>query len=508
VSEWQELAEPSFQEPQYVATATLEQHLAANAGKAVQRQQAGKEPRWWQRRKLARAETDYPAAVQKTEKQNAKTHDSWRTAQAATITELCGYAILSGDDEAAARYADVARDRGQDPATSDKIGMALVARGQHEQAKNVLLGRRSDNQRLVHAHNLLDAYAWTGDPDYREHLVRSLRHATYLVGRLARVDIAAGRPSSDLFDAADGPSGARLLLALSTVHLEGVSDPDRLQQYIDTKMPGLHPPKRRYLPLPAQPTTGQRVGNHIKDTLKSEGISGVLDLASDALEVAVDGVPQRDQPTPQESPEFKKFLSSGAPLIANLRPWLQNRADWTDSGFGDVTKYKPKGAQEILLTRADGGDDDSAHRLLAWREAGDNIKFYAYRNLAHTNPSTAAESLHSLNRDSRRLATFYTIVALAARGQVVHQPDTPQLTDEFGGLQQLYAGIRESAEEKRSIDETPQREVVLAEAQLTDVGQLHDAGLDAILARIHGLNDPAAERAALQELAARLRRNQ
>ncbi|HSW66140.1 MAG TPA: hypothetical protein VLI54_03320 [Bacillota bacterium] len=516
MAEWSELARPAFIEPTYQNAPTLDKHLAAEQPKEVARQQAGSRMYPWQTKRLERATESYPAAVEQVTKSNTKAHDTWRTSQTPVVTELYGLAIAGGHQEVAEQYQAEVEQRGIDTTRSDKLGLAFLAGGHADRAKTILMGRRDPSAVRHQAHSLLDAYLWTSDPDYRARLLTVLPQAQFLVAQLATFDMAHERPVDDLFDVADAKSGARLVLALTVTAAE--ADPKgAFERYIQRTLPSLKAPTNKMVtpvvaPPPPQPTLADRA----KQKIEEDGIIGVaLEAPFAVFESGLDllfggntspaPAPAPRPPKPRPSPEYRKFLDNTAPLIARADPWLQSREDYTDEGYGNLSIFKAGDRQALLQAQANGGNSAAALRLLEIGRGSDNARYYAYRNLLR-GAGSAAVHLTRLSGENRRVATYYTLVAAAARGEALPPPPIYDIKDTFGQLQALYRQVDQAAAtyHQETAPTAPSSHATRAALELTDLRLLDRAGVNEVLARIRSLNDPAAEQAALAELARQL----
>src|SRR5665213_1604827 len=204
---WHESAEDTAESPEYTLIDTSTEYLASNRPRTSshidERSKAGKDPRRGQRRVLQRYVKLYDNYVNRTDKANAKTHQSWRSRVGNMLGEAYVLHRLSGDNGDPDMVRRISEDSQIGIHLSSSLGLGLLVAGQVDTAKTALLG--SQDKSGTHVHNLLDAYLHTRDEAYRAGFVARSDRSPYLLARLVTAEQDWRDPDHTLLEATHDP---------------------------------------------------------------------------------------------------------------------------------------------------------------------------------------------------------------------------------------------------------------------------------------------------------------
>lgn len=488
VGEFEAVALQEFVEPTYEPVPPIDAYLHQNWSGLAKKIDKNASLGRWRRGQLQRAQDNYVSNARFIDKKNDTSNAKWRSRVASQYVAACALTVLSGDEDTAAHYYDQAETWGAHPERSAGLGLALLLRDNQEQGKSLVLGTDSGSS---HVHDLLDAYRWTGDEDYRTALVHELpNNQPYLIGRLAMHDIGSGRDAGDLFELAEA-RGPRMVVALllNADQSHGGDEP-RYRRFIEETLERWKVPKKKTLHL------GDKAAGH----LKNDGVFGIIDIAFDTIEEGID-LALGDTQT-ELSPEYRKWLRDYAPLLARVAPLLR-REHYPVQDDGDRTVAAWGKDARVLFVRNSWGDRVAGQQLL---NGNSKNALYVYRNLLRdAGPAAAAPYLSKIPKRDRQVARYHTVLAYAMQGAIPSRVPQLETQDTYRPLRALY---KQAAETMTTVELRPEAGTppVTASGIDYELSQLHllnTAQRQSLLCRIRAMNNPEAETQVLHWLLGR-----
>lgn len=479
---WQEQAAASLQVT-YTAPPTFNEYLAATRPRLSRQVQAAKDLGLIGRRRYDKAQAEYLQVVRIADRGRESQYAGWRQTAADIYLEAGGLAIMAGESDLADEWLSDPILREGAVNQADRVGLAVLAAGNAEHAKSMLLRSKPG---ASHAHNLLMAYRSTGDPEYRDPLILAMHDRPSLLARLARHEQRNDRQAEDIFEVAEGNWAARIAIAGVLAKSSDETVALRYGRYLNEQIDALEPPQKQWK------SAGQVTWERIKR-------KGILEAPIEAFEIILDGMAGYGLPRGTTTPEYDRWWRETARFLALVDPHLHGRPGYSQNfaRLSDTIAHNA-GLPDAQLVRADWGDTKASTRVLHG-EGGDAFtKFLAYRNLLHdAGPAGAMDSIGRVPKEYRRSATYYTLVSFALNGEVMRAPALPDMTDTYGPILAMYrkaADIAAGSEQSDADDEAiAQATGTTAEVSLTRLDSTDEVGFADLMARIKAIPDPAEQ---------------
>lgn len=428
---WEEAALESSDEPPYEAIVPSDEYLACNRPRTSKRidkrLESGKEPRRGQRRVIKRYDRYYDEYVGEVEASNDKIYQSWRDDINSMLGEAWVLHTAAENAEGQSTILEQAEAWQGGLHSTSALGMGLLALGDETAAKGILIDTNANDGK--HLHDLLDAYIYTKDKDYRTNYIINCSQSPYMLARLVLAEQAwEEEPDITLLHAVQH-FGARIAMAAVLANTLPDDSPhkEHVIEVLRNATQQLNPPRKKYV----------TVKDRASKSISEDGIFGAVDTLLDAT---MGGVPK------ELTPDYSNFLERVVPEIAIVAPLLRPNSGYEELGFGAVPNNQ-KDAVRTYALRSAWGDKTAGPHLL---KGGEGIKgggALVYRNVLRDHgPAVASQYLPNLSAEWRRYSAYHTLLHKLISGHKASEtPAVPSAIDNYGPLQMLYKEIDELA---------------------------------------------------------------